>query len=195
MPSSQRERLDAAPDRVALQFSEPVALAVSEVVVDRHGSGPVATAGLTAESGGRVVHVALPPLEAGVYVVSFHVVSAVDGHETAGEFAFGVGADGGDLPAQAEEAAPLDRTGVAASGLFLLGLTIGIGGLVGPRLPPAAVGGGPRLRGQRWLRAGLTVAVMGRSLQPDAECSTSTRRVRACPRSPSWGLRDSFWSR
>jgi methionine-rich copper-binding protein CopC/putative copper export protein len=155
------ERLAESPDGVALQFSEPVALGVSEVAVERHAAGPVATAAPAAESGGRVVHVALPPLEAGVYVVSFHVVSAVDGHETAGEFAFGVGAAGGELPERADETAALDRADVVASGLFLLGLTIGIGGLAGPRLLPAAAGDRPRLRGRRWLRVGLTIAVAG----------------------------------
>lgn len=155
------DRLAEPPDRVALQFSEPVALGVSEVAVERHGDGPVVTADPAAGSGGRVVQVALPPLETGVYVVSFHVVSAVDGHETAGEFAFGVGADNTGLPEAAEEAAALDRTAVVPAGLLFLGLTIGLGGLVGPRLLPAAAAGSLRLRGRYWLRAGLTVAVAG----------------------------------
>lgn len=80
------------------------------------------------ESDGRVVRIPLLASVEGVAVVSWHVVSAVDGHESAGEFAFAVG-ETGQLPA----ATGTDSPGAAETAwrwVFLAGLSLAVGALV-----------------------------------------------------------------
>lgn len=168
---------------MALQFSEQVALEATQVTVEHHGAETLATMEPEAESDGRVVRVELPPLQTGIYVVSFHVVSAVDGHETAGEFAFAVGSAGDDLPMPSETFAARGWTDLAGAGLVFLGLAVALAGLAGPRLLPAARGAGPRLRGRRWLRLGLVIAATGALLT-----ASRTGLERGLPGLPSAGL-------
>ena len=89
-----------APDGVAMTFSEPIDAANASIqlldaqlrVLD--GVGPV-----TVDDAGTVARVDLPSLEPGVYTVSYQVVSTVDGHATAGIFAFVIDPTGAQAPA------------------------------------------------------------------------------------------------
>ena len=124
-----------APAEVTIAFSEPVdagnafidLLDASEVRVDGVGAVRV-------EAGGRLARAALPPLEPGVYTVSYPVVSTVDGHATTGRFAFRVDPTGAAAP----PAAPITTTSpsvdvmtIVARWVALVTLLVAAGSLVG----------------------------------------------------------------
>ncbi len=127
------QRLGASPRTLSLQFSEAVAARGARVTVtgaDGHVAplGPLATT-----EGGTALSAALPHLADGVYVVTWQVVSADDGHLSAGYFSFGVGS----------AAFPTLTSGVSAttswpqtlaSWLALWGLAISAGGLLSEML-------------------------------------------------------------
>ncbi|HEY3111623.1 MAG TPA: copper resistance CopC family protein, partial [Chloroflexota bacterium] len=86
--------LEAAPGELRLWFSEQPEVGYSEVrLFDRSGQpvGRLGAARAGAEPGLLVVPLEAPP--PGVYTVAWRALSAVDGHVTAGAFAFALGAD------------------------------------------------------------------------------------------------------
>lgn len=91
---SDGEVLDAPPGEVVLEFTETPELQLHTQirVLDEHGED-VETGALEQGDGPEVLRVTLPHLHDGVYTVSWRALSRVDGHVTAGSFAFGVGAD------------------------------------------------------------------------------------------------------
>lgn len=108
---------------------------------------------LTFEADSRVVRVPLVSLGGGLYRVSWHVVSAVDGHQSAGEFVFTVGDSAvpeaaGALPGASTRPSP---AATAATWILLAGWSIAFGAAV---LAHATAGvafpGQPRT----WIRAG-----------------------------------------
>ena len=152
----QGARLAQTPEDVALQFSEEVAEDSVDVTVRTAGGEVVEHPRAGLESGGHVARLPLAPLDDGVYVVSWQVTSAVDGHESAGEFAFSVGAAAaGELPSSAV-VVDVDRAAVAPTWLFFSGLALAAGGLAGSRVMRDDAS---RRRG--WLRAGAGVALVG----------------------------------
>lgn len=152
----QGARLPQAPEDVALQFSEQVAEASVDVTLRTAEGEVVDQPRPRLESGGHVARLPLAPLADGVYVASWRVSSAVDGHESAGEFAFSVGtASAGDLPTSAA-VADVDGGAVASTWLFVGGLAVAIGGVAGARI----MGDQPSRR-RAWLRAGTAVALVG----------------------------------
>lgn len=86
------EILDAAPATVTIQFNEPVVPAVSQIsVLNQTGEAvEVGALEVVAEDNSSLA-VALPALGEGSYLVNWQVLSAVDGHQTSGTFAFGIG--------------------------------------------------------------------------------------------------------
>ncbi|MFN2483892.1 MAG: copper resistance protein CopC [Candidatus Limnocylindria bacterium] len=87
--------LPASPAEVRLAFSEPVDsgnLVVTLVARDSGAAVPVPEP--TVSNSGRRVVVVPPELDAGVYLVHYRAVSAIDGHVVAGEYAFQVDPDG-----------------------------------------------------------------------------------------------------
>ncbi|HEX2064272.1 MAG TPA: copper resistance CopC family protein [Acidimicrobiales bacterium] len=125
-------RLDEPPAAVTLEFTEPPEPALSAIsVLDRSGAELQEGKASPLPDDPLALRVNLPPLEQGVYTVVWRVVSQVDGHPTAGTFAFGVGVSplqvGGPPVAQqphAPEASPLEMAG--RWGLFVgLGLLLG----------------------------------------------------------------------
>ncbi|WP_081752815.1 copper resistance protein CopC [Kallotenue papyrolyticum] len=78
-------------------------------------------------SGGRGAQVwaPLPPLDDAIYRVGWQVL-ADDGHASAGEFAFAVGA-GGAVPTTTTTSGAISWPDVALSWLLLLGLALGWG--------------------------------------------------------------------
>jgi copper transport protein len=84
--------LDRPPERVTLTFTEAPDPALSSVHVLDSGGNPVERGGALAVAGRPAsLQVAVGRLGDGSYTVSWRVVSRVDGHLTAGAFAFGVG--------------------------------------------------------------------------------------------------------
>lgn len=156
---SDGQRLDTAPRRVTLVFSEHPDAALSSVKV-LNSAGAQVQGGPAAEVPGEALalQVPLPTLPNGVYTVSWQVVSQVDGHQTSGTFAFGVGATPPTTPAgHAAIAPPPTPLGVAGRAALLMGLSvlfaIGFDGLVVYRGTP------PRRR--LAAVAGAAVAVVG----------------------------------
>src|SRR5688500_15919937 len=122
------------PPSVGMIFSEPIDpdSALIELLdsqlraVDGVGEPMVADGGVRAE-------VALPPLEPGIYTVSYQVVSTVDGHATEGLFAFVVDPTGAEAPpsiAPTSSSPSVDAWAVGARWLALLAALIGLGSLI-----------------------------------------------------------------
>lgn len=122
------------PASLSMTFSEPIDAANASVLLFDaqmraiEGVGPV-----TLDETGTGASVDLPPLQPGVYTVSYQVVSTTDGHATAGTFAFVVDPTG----AQAPPAGPptsstpsVDAWAVAARWLALIVGLVGLGALV-----------------------------------------------------------------
>ncbi|MGH3664932.1 MAG: copper resistance CopC family protein [Egibacteraceae bacterium] len=149
-------RLSRAPAAVALQFSERVAASSVDISVRTAGGDVVQQPVPRMESGGHVARLPLSDVARGVYVVSWQVTSAVDGHESAGEFAFAVGdVAGSDVPLSAV-ALDVDGSAVAATWVFFAGLAAAAGGVVGARVLDHDTA-----RRRTWLRAGSLVALVG----------------------------------
>ncbi|GAA5512351.1 hypothetical protein Dcar01_01065 [Deinococcus carri] len=143
-------RFAEAPSQLALQFSEPVSLHSAQIRVRALNGKPRDIPDLRTGADGRNLLAALPPLESGVYVVSWKVVAG-DGHLSSGEFAFGVGAQGA-IPGVQDNVDTLPLPWVVGSALVLLGLTVSLGGWVSERfvwrrqaVPHAWIGAGAGL--------------------------------------------------
>jgi len=155
--------LRASPRRLVLQFTESVASGGSgHLDVTSATRQPVSVGDLTLSHGDTILAAALPRLANGVYIVHWQVVSADDGHPSAGEFAFAVGT-GVSLPAlSGSSTPPPDWPDAIASWLFLLGLAIGAGGLASEvfiwrRLPETQNGKVPAAP----IAGGLLMALVG----------------------------------
>lgn len=83
--------LETAPDKVSIQFSEPVAPDLSRITVLTQAGQEVETGVLHTNDDNTTLSVSLPLLNSGTYLVSWQVLSTVDGHTTNGSFSFGVG--------------------------------------------------------------------------------------------------------
>jgi copper transport protein len=82
--------LQSPPSELLLSFSEAADPAFSSaVVVDQNGQTVAGPGQLSAD--GRRLTASLPPLPSGIYTVRWRVLSAVDGHTTAGVYTFAIG--------------------------------------------------------------------------------------------------------
>jgi len=121
-----------SPESIALTFSEPID--AETIFIDlldaqqvRMAVGPVRVS-----ADGARATISVPPLNAGVYTVNYQVVSTVDGHATAGIFAFLVDPTGATAPptsAPASSSPSVDPMTVAARWLALAGLLVALGSL------------------------------------------------------------------
>lgn len=124
-------RLSTSPQRIALDFTEPLNRDLSEAtLLDAESDEPIA-AHSDAPSSKRLVLRPLGPLGRDPYTVHWRTVSTVDGHTLEGSFSFGVrtAAIGGE--GQVVQS-PLARDGwlrIAARGLFYLALFFFAGGV------------------------------------------------------------------
>lgn len=143
-------RLARSPSQVVLDFTEPVLSPVSDRVTLVDSAGRPITVGPMTQSGGDTeVDVGIPNLGPGVYLVRWQVVSATDGHYSAGSFAFAVGDAGAVVPV-AHASSPPDWPLALDSWVFLVALALCLGsvanGLWVWRQPPegkGAHGNGP----------------------------------------------------
>ncbi len=84
--------LGEPPDQIFIQFNEPVVPTFSQMRLLTQGGEEVEVGPLTAlDPENRTIGVTVPPLAQGAYLVSWQVLSAVDGHTTSGTYSFGVG--------------------------------------------------------------------------------------------------------
>lgn len=139
--------LDEAPQAITLTFTEPLEPTLSQILVEDEEGGPVhrGEAGLSADDP-TVLSIALEDLDEGVYTVTWQVVSTVDGHPTAGIFAFGVGVDPperGQEEADVAAAPTATPAEITARALLYVGLALLLGaamiGAVAFETPPRAV--------------------------------------------------------
>lgn len=84
--------IDELPDNLIIQFNEPIVANLSRIDLLTQSGEAVDTGPLQLiDADGRTAAVSLPVLEPGAYLVSWQVLSGVDGHTTSGTFAFGYG--------------------------------------------------------------------------------------------------------
>ncbi|HLX35128.1 MAG TPA: copper resistance protein CopC [Candidatus Limnocylindrales bacterium] len=160
--------LAQAPTQVSIVFGErPDAKLSSIRVLD--SSGAAVTSGPTTVAPGNADELVVPlnPLPPGVYTVAWRTVSAVDGHNATGSFAFGVGgqtpppSEVGPGPGTTVSSGPSDAA-IAARWLLFVGLI----GLLGLSFFGAVVAGAAPFDPRRlvpiaWLLAAVgTVAVI-----------------------------------
>jgi copper transport protein len=114
-----------APDAITMTFTEPPDASLSVVSVLDSGGNPVAV-GPPERVGPTGLRVALPSgLADGVYTVNWRVVSAADGHLTAGPIVFGVGTSTGPVTAAAQPGAPAPSVlSVIAKVVLYIGLML-----------------------------------------------------------------------
>lgn len=114
--------VEEAPAQVTLTFTEPPDTALSSVKV-LGGSGSYEQgAPRLAEGDGSTLVVDLKSLPKGSYTVSWRTVSRVDGHSSAGAFAFGVGEPPEAVSPGAEEQTSSKIPSAAARWILYLGL-------------------------------------------------------------------------
>jgi copper transport protein len=151
--------LGAAPSSVQLVFSERVEPELSEVrVLDR--AGMAQQIGPPVSGDPSSLRVPLRKLPRGVYTVMWRSLSAVDGHATAGSFAFGVRAKPTGGAARARSTSPggsgvemLARLALIAGLVALLGAAVAaLGGFAG------STGSALRLAAAGWLLAAIGLA-------------------------------------
>jgi copper transport protein len=178
--------LPQAPTQVSIVFGERPDLKLSSInVLDSSGASMTSGPTVAAPDNANELLVPLKPLPAGVYTVSWRTVSAVDGHTTAGSFAFGVGgaapssAPGGDASGGLTISGPSGGA-VVARWLLFVGLIVLLGAsLFGVAIAGPAAFGARRLVPLAWLLAAIgTVGVVVEQLSDagvalDAAFSTS----------------------
>jgi copper transport protein len=126
--------LRESPPFLTMDFSEAVdAATVSVLILDDLQRQVTGADDLQVEASGRIVAINLPPLDPGVYTVSYRVTSAVDGHVTTGSWAFLIDPTGTLPPPQVatQSGSPsgdaptvIARWVALAGGLGLLGLPL-----------------------------------------------------------------------
>jgi copper transport protein len=159
-------RLDKAPSRVTLEFTEGVNLIDNGIrLVDAEGD-TVSTPSPSAE--GHTIRWSMPSkLPKGKYLVSWRVVSA-DGHPVQGAFSFGVGVDAqGVLGAGGEQpgTAPPPVVIVRFAGYLAFSLLIGVIAFVTWCSPASRKDATAHLLGRTALVAGVVTTIAGLLVQ------------------------------
>jgi copper transport protein len=122
--------LGDSPTVVRLTFSEAPEPSLSSVrILDPSGGAHQLGTPRRAADDPRSLLVSVGPLARGVYIVSWRTVSGVDGHASAGAYAFGVRMPVSGSPPPAE-AAPTSRLELAGRLVIIIGLTALFGGIV-----------------------------------------------------------------
>lgn len=125
---SQGARLAHAPTRLTMDFSEPLA---SERVSVRTEAGGIVSLPHPVVHGSVVVQ-PLSQSMRGIYIVSWHVVSASDGHLTDGELAFAVGTAGAP-PKVSTSGTQIGWSQAIVTWLLFAGLALALGGIASER--------------------------------------------------------------
>jgi copper transport protein len=128
-------RVESAPQRIALTFTEPLNRPLSRVTLARADGGAVALEAQAA-SGRRLIVRPASTLKTGAYRVRWHTVSTEDGHALEGSFSFGVRA-AAVAGEHAVEQSPLARAGwirVSLRALLYVAVLLFAAGLLLPLL-------------------------------------------------------------
>lgn len=120
--------LDESPDSITIQFNESVVSSLSQIRLLTQGGDQIDVGPVTVtDEDSRVLAVAVPPLADGAYLVSWQVLSAVDGHTTSGTYSFGLGAAPMAVSSQVTIADQLSIPGAIARWLTLTAVALLIG--------------------------------------------------------------------
>jgi copper transport protein len=162
-------RLDKPPAAVVITFTETPEPGLSNIrVVDSSGRA-VRTGAVTPVPGSPLaLKVSLPELDKGIYTVAWRAYSHVDGHSTAGNFAFGVGISpmGASQPSNSVEKTP------PASSEEIVGrwiLDLGVIALTGGAAISALAFVDPPKRIRRFLFLALMMSFAGLSILGHAQ--------------------------
>lgn len=120
-------RLDTIPEELSIRFNEPVVVEVSQIEVLTQAGEVVETGPVQARDENVTLFVTLPELGEGAYLVSWQVLSAVDGHTTSGTFSFGVGAEAAPVATDTSLLAQLSLAGAVARWLTLTAVSLLLG--------------------------------------------------------------------
>jgi copper transport protein len=153
--------VSSSPAANAILLSPPASVAITLSEAARPGSPTIRVTNVTGvreDNGAATVNasrpqeigVALLPIGPGIYTVTWTVVSAVDGHFTAGSFAFAIQNPDGSLPGPLPTTGPTTETPISPMEVALQFL--GFAGL-------ALAAGGTVLARFVWLRSGRDPAV------------------------------------
>jgi copper transport protein len=151
---AQGERLAGAPAALVLEFSEAPDPASIELALETSNGDRVDLP--FPEVSGTEARAPVDRLPDGVYAASWEATSAVDGHGSAGEFAFAVGEVDGVVPA-ARSTSSTSGWGWVASVSFFVGLALAGGALALRGLAEHDDG----IPGVGIVRAGLLIAIAG----------------------------------
>ncbi len=124
--------LASSPTEVVLHFTEQPDSSLSLVhVVDQSGKAVEQGPASVDPNDAQTLRVGVPTLSTGTYTVTWRTTSSVDGHTTAGSFAFGVGqapaAGAASVTATGSTPSPT-VLGVVGRGLLYAGLALLVGG-------------------------------------------------------------------
>ena len=123
------EILEEAPTELSITFNEPVVPNLSQIRILTQAGEEIEVGALrSVDEADITLAVDLPPLNDGAYLVSWQVLSTVDGHTTSGTYSFGVGVT--ELTAVAEDVtviAQLSPLSAAARWLTLTAVALLVG--------------------------------------------------------------------
>jgi len=120
--------LDELPENLIIQFNEPIVANLSRIDLLTQAGEEVETGPLQLLDGnGRTAAVSLPDLEQGAYLVSWQVLSGVDGHTTSGTFAFGYGVAATAVATDSTISTQLSPLSAIARWLTLTGIALLMG--------------------------------------------------------------------
>lgn len=124
------EILEQSPTELEIRYNEPIVPDLSRItVLTQAGQAVATTEAIPLSSNNRTLGITfINPLPDGAYLVSWQVLSAVDGHTTSGSFSFGVGV--AELTAVNQETSVIAQTSTGsalARWLTLTGMIIAIG--------------------------------------------------------------------
>jgi copper transport protein len=177
--------LGDTPSTVQLTFGERPEAALSEIhVADMNGVAyeigrPTLVAGDPLS-----LTIAVRPLGTGVYTVNYRVVSAVDGHATAGAYVFGVRASPSAVAAR-NASATISKLEVVARWILVCGLIV----LLGAASASIARFGGAgdlSLAGAGWLLSALGLVLFAEAQKRNTSASLSQLFATAIGRALVW---------
>ena len=121
--------LEEAPDQLRIWFNEPIVPDLSRIsLLTQAGQAIEAGAAASGDDENRSLVLVLPEMGNGTYLVSWQVLSAVDGHTTTGTYSFGVGvASLAGVAGATETSAQIDPLSAGARWLSLTGIVLLIG--------------------------------------------------------------------
>lgn len=159
--------LGDTPTAIRLSFSENPEASLSVIrVLDTNGAQRQLGLVEPASGDAHSLTVRVRRLDRGVYTVTWRMVSAVDGHATAGAYAFGVGVSPTGAAAHASSTNPVaSRLEMLARWIFLVGLVA----LLGAACASVARFGGGARETLRLGAGGWLVAVVGLVLLADVQ--------------------------